>query len=51
MMWSDKLGYNVFIEVYEWKYYCYEEEDFSIIDILFIGIDMDVLIEFVEMLK
>lgn len=51
MMRSDKLGYNAPIEVYERKYYRYEEEDFSITDIPLTGIDMDVLTESVEMLK
>lgn len=51
MMRSDKLGYNAPIEVYERKYYRYEEEDFSITDIPLTEIDMDVLTESVEMLK
>lgn len=51
MMRSDKLGYNAPIEVYDRKYYRYEEEDFSITDIPLTGIDMDVLTESVEMLK
>ena len=51
MMRSDKLGYNAPIEVYEKKYYCYSDPDFSITDIPLRKVDMDVLAESVEMLK
>ena len=32
MMRSDKLGYNAPIEVYDTKYYRYEDSDYSITD-------------------
>jgi len=51
MMRSDKLGYNAPIQVYDRKYYTYEEEDFSITDIPLTETDMGVLSETVEMLK
>ena len=51
MMRSDKLGYNAPIQVYEKKYYCYSDSDFSITDIPLTKVDMDVLTESVEMLK
>lgn len=51
MMRSDKLGYDAPIEVYDRKYYRYEDEDFSITAIPLTTIDMDVLAESVEMLK
>ena len=51
MMRSDKLGYNAPIEVYDRKYYKYEDEDFSITDIPLTENDMNVLSETVEMLK
>lgn len=51
MMRSDKLGYNAPIQVYEKKYYCYSDPDFSITDIPLTKIDMDILTESVEMLK
>ena len=51
VMRSDKLGYNVPIEVYDKKYYRYEDPDFSITDIPLNESDMQVLTETVEMLK
>jgi predicted DNA-binding transcriptional regulator YafY len=51
LMRSDKLGYNAPIQVYEKKYYCYSDLDFSITDIPLTKVDMDVLTESVEMLK
>ena len=51
LMRSDKLGYNAPIEVYDKKYYRYEDEDFSITDIPLTETDMNVLSETVEMLK
>ncbi len=51
MMRSDKLGYNAPIEVYEKKYYRYEDDSYSITDIPITESDMNVLTETVEMLK
>jgi predicted DNA-binding transcriptional regulator YafY len=51
LMRSDKLGYNAPIEVYDKKYYRYEDEDYSITDIPLNESDMHVLSETVEMLK
>lgn len=51
LMRSDKLGYNAPIEVYNKKFYRYEDEDFSITDIPLNENDMHVLSETVEMLK
>ncbi len=51
MMRSDKLGYNAPIEVYDKKYYRYENPDYSITDIPLTETDMNILSETVEMLK
>ncbi|MFN5984862.1 MAG: helix-turn-helix transcriptional regulator [Fluviicola sp.] len=51
LMRSDKLGYNAPIEVYDKKFYRYEDEDYSIKDIPLTENDMNVLTETVEMLK
>ncbi len=51
LMRSDKLGYNAPIEVYDKKYYRYEEENYSITNIPITENDMNVLSETVEMLK
>jgi len=51
MMRSDKLGYNAPIEVYDKKFYRYEDGDYSITDIPITENDMNVLSETVEMLK
>ena len=51
MMRSDKLGYNAPIEVYEKKYYRYNNLDFTITDIPLTENDMNILSETVEMLK
>lgn len=51
LMRSDKLGYNAPIEVYDKKFYRYEDPDFTITDIPLNENDMYVLSETVEMLK
>jgi predicted DNA-binding transcriptional regulator YafY len=51
LMRSDKLGYNAPIQVYDKKYYCYSDPDFSITDIPLTNMDMEILTESVEMLK
>lgn len=51
LMRSDKLGYNAPIEVYDKKFYRYENPDYSITDIPLNENDMNVLSETVEMLK
>jgi predicted DNA-binding transcriptional regulator YafY len=51
LMRSDKLGYNAPIEVYDRKFYRYEDPDYSITDIPLNESDMHVLSETVEMLK
>lgn len=50
-MRSEKLGYNAPIEVYDKKYYRYEDEDFSITDVPLTESDMNVLFETIAMLK
>lgn len=50
-MRSEKLGYNAPIEVYDKKYYRYEDDDFSITDVPLNENDMTVLFETVSMLK
>ncbi len=51
LMRSDKLGYNAPIEVYDKKFYRYEDEEYSITNIPLTENDMNVLTETVEMLK
>jgi len=51
LMRSEKLGYNAPIEVYDKKYYRYQENDFSITDIPLTETDINVLTETVAMLK
>lgn len=51
LMRSEKLGYNAPIEVYDKKYYRYEDEDYSITDIPLTETDINVLTETVAMLK
>ncbi|MFL9845508.1 helix-turn-helix transcriptional regulator [Flavobacterium rhizosphaerae] len=51
MMRSDKLGYNAPIEVYNKKFYRYEDPDYSITDIPLNENDMHILTETVEMLR
>lgn len=51
LMRSDKLGYNAPIRVYNKKYYRYEDEDYSIVNIPLTNNDMEILSETVEMLK
>lgn len=50
-MRSEKLGYNAPIEVYDKKFYCYADEDYSITDIPLTETDINVLSETVSMLK
>lgn len=50
-MRSDKLGYNAPIEVYDRKYYRYADPEYTITDIPLSGVDMDVLLESMEILK
>lgn len=50
-MRSEKLGYNAPIEVYDKKYYRYEDEDFTITDIPLTETDMNVLTETMEVLR
>ncbi|NLR91446.1 helix-turn-helix transcriptional regulator [Flammeovirga agarivorans] len=51
MMRSDKLGYNAPIVVYNKKYYKYEDDNYSIMNIPLNENDMSILSETVEMLK
>ena len=51
MMRSEKLGHNAPIEVYDKKYYRYEDEEFTITDIPLTETDINVLTETVSMLK
>ena len=51
MMRSDKLGYNAPIEVYDKKFYQYENPDFTITNIPLTENDMNILSETVEILK
>jgi len=50
-MRSDKLGYNAPIEVYERKYYCYSESDYSIMNIPVTAKDVKVMNEAIQMLS
>ena len=51
MMRSDKLGYNAPIEVYDKKYYKYEDPDFSITNIPVTKNDLEILHEAVSVLQ
>ncbi|MBB3696820.1 WYL domain-containing protein [Flammeovirga yaeyamensis] len=51
MMRSDKLGYNAPIVVYNKKYYKYDDDNYSIMNIPLNENDMSILSETVEMLK
>lgn len=51
LMRTDKLGYNAPIVVYDKKYYRYEDENYSIMNIPLTETDMNILSETVEMLK
>lgn len=51
LMRSDKLGYNAPIEVYEKKYYRYEDPDYSISKVPLTKNDLNVLSETVSMLN
>ena len=51
MMRSDKLGYNAPIEVYDKKYYRYEDFDFSITNIPVTKNDLEILHEAVSVLQ
>lgn len=48
---SDKLGYNAPIEIFEKKYYRYEDPEYSITNIPLSPQDMDTLTEVVQILK
>jgi len=51
MMRSDKLGYNAPIEVYDHKYYRYEDKHYSIMNMPMSQNDFDVMQEAVDMLR
>ncbi len=51
MMRSDKLGYNAPIVVYDRKYYKYENQDFSIINIPVTDKDVKVMNEAIQVLR
>ena len=51
MMRSDKLGYNAPIVVYERKYYKYEDENYSIINIPVTDKDVKVMNEAIQVLR
>jgi predicted DNA-binding transcriptional regulator YafY len=51
LMRSEKLGYNAPVVVYDKKFYKYEDEDYSITDILLTETDINVLTETVSILK
>ena len=51
LMRSDRLGYNAPIEVYDKKYYRYNDEGYTITNIPITESDMHVLLESVEVLK
>ncbi|MCQ2218356.1 MAG: WYL domain-containing protein [Paludibacteraceae bacterium] len=51
MMRSDKLGYNAPIEVYDHKYYRYEDPDYSITNMPFSQNDYEAMQEAVDMLR
>jgi len=51
LMRSDKLGYEAPIEVYEKRYYRYQDEEYSITDIPLGQMDMNILHESMEMLR
>lgn len=51
MMRSDKLGYNAPIVVYNRKYYKYEDEDYSIINIPVTDKDVKIMNEAIQVLR
>lgn len=51
MMRSDKLGYNAPIVVYDRKYYKYEDEDYSIVNIPVTDKDVKVMNEAIQLLR
>ena len=51
MMRSDKLGYNAPIVVYDRKYYKYDNEDFSIVNIPVTDKDVKVMNEAIQVLR
>nr|WP_321233828.1 WYL domain-containing protein [uncultured Psychroserpens sp.] len=51
MMRSDKLGYNAPIVVYDRKYYKYDDEDYSIINIPVTDKDIKVMNEAIQLLR
>lgn len=51
MMRSDKLGYNAPIEVYDHKYYRYEDDDYSITNMPLSQNDYEMIQEAVDMLR
>lgn len=51
MMRSDKLGYNAPIEVYDHKYYRYEDDEYSITNMPLSQNDYEMLQEAVDMLR
>ena len=51
MMRSDKLGYNAPIVVYDRKYYKYEDEDYSIINIPVTDKDVKIMNEAIQILR
>lgn len=51
MMRSEKLGYNAPIEVYDKKYYHYEDPDYTINNLPITSTDIDVLSETILILK
>jgi hypothetical protein len=51
IMRSDKLGYNAPIEVYDHKYYRYEDPDYSITNMPLTQNDYEVMTEAVDMLR
>jgi predicted DNA-binding transcriptional regulator YafY len=51
IMRSDKLGYNAPIEVYDHKYYRYEDSDYSITNMPLTQNDYEVMTEAVDMLR
>ena len=51
MMRSDKLGYNAPIVVYDKKYYKYNDENYSIVNIPVTDIDVKVMNDAIQLLK
>ena len=51
MMRSDKLGYNAPIKVYDRKYYKYEDQEYSIVNIPVTDKDIKVMNEAIQLLR